>query len=89
MAITIATTISLPDSAMLKPIWKNVLTVVVYGYECWKTTATIKQKLEVFQSKCLCLRRILNITWHNIISNENQGQIPSMTKHFENVADDG
>ena len=69
--------------AMLKTIWKstsiklntklkifrsNILSVLLYGAECWKTTTTIEQKLEVFQNKCL--RRILKIFWPNIISNE-------------------
>jgi endonuclease/exonuclease/phosphatase family metal-dependent hydrolase len=69
--------------AMLKPIWRttslsvhtkirifnsNVLSVLLYGSECWKTTATIERKLEVFQTKCL--RRIMKIFWPNMISNE-------------------
>ena len=60
--------------AMLKTVWRstslsiytkirifksNVLSVLLYGSECWKTTAAIEQKLEVFQIKCL--RRILQI----------------------------
>ncbi|KAK3517624.1 hypothetical protein QTP70_013436 [Hemibagrus guttatus] len=69
--------------AMLKPIWRttslsihtkikifrsNVISVLLYGSECWKTTTAIEQKLEVFQNKCL--RRILKIFWPNTISNE-------------------
>ena len=46
----------------------NVLRVLLFEAECWKTTATIQQKLEVFQSKCL--RRILKIYRSNTISNE-------------------
>ena len=57
--------------AMLKTIWRstglssytkvrifksNVLSVLLYGSECWKTTAATERKLEVFQNKCL--RRI-------------------------------
>ena len=68
--------------AILKPIWRttslsihtkikiyksNVLSVLLYGSECWKTTAAIERKLEVFQNKCL--RRILKIFWPNTISN--------------------
>ena len=69
--------------AMLRPIWRssalsnqtkirlfksNVLSVLLYGSECWKTTVAIEKKLEVFQNKCL--RRILKIFWPNVISNE-------------------
>ena len=54
--------------AMLKPIWKskqlrletklrlynsNVLSVLLYGSECWKLTAKLAHKLETFQNKCL------------------------------------
>jgi hypothetical protein len=68
--------------AMLKPIWRttslsmhtklrifksNVLSVLLYGSECWKTTATIERKLEVFQNKCL--RRIMKVFWQNMITN--------------------
>ena len=68
---------------MLRNIWKtnnlklqtkikifksNVLSVLLYGSECWKTTTTIEHKLEVFQTKCL--RRILRIFWPNVISNQ-------------------
>ncbi|GFS03458.1 endonuclease-reverse transcriptase [Elysia marginata] len=65
------------------PIWKtpnisthtkirifrsNVLSVLLYGAECWKMTNSLEQRLEVFQNKCL--RRILKIFWPNFISNE-------------------
>ncbi|KAL3868729.1 hypothetical protein ACJMK2_041499 [Sinanodonta woodiana] len=68
---------------MLKPIWKtrnlsihtkihifksNVLSVLLYGSECWKSTANIEKRLEVFQTKCLL--RIMRIFWPNMISNE-------------------
>jgi len=68
--------------AMLKPIWRttslsmhtklrifksNVLSVLLYGSECWKTTATIERKLEVFQNKCLL--RIMKVFWPNMIMN--------------------
>ena len=46
----------------------NVLSVLLYGSECWKMTTTISQKLEVFQTKCL--RRIRKIFWPNTINNE-------------------
>ena len=69
--------------AMLRTIWRstglnikkkikifrsNVLSVLLCGSECWKTTVAIKHKLDVFQNKCL--RRIMKIFWPNIISNE-------------------
>ena len=69
--------------AMLRPIWRstglsihtkirifksNILSVLLYGSECWKSTTSIERKLEVFQNKCL--RRILKIYWPNTISNE-------------------
>lgn len=77
--------------AMLKPVWKstslsiqtkirlfrsNVLSVLLYGSECWKTTVTIEKKLEVFQTKCL--RRIMKIFWPNTISNENLRNMANM-----------
>ena len=69
--------------AMLKPIWKskqlrletklrlynsNVLSVLLYGSECWKLTAKLARKLETFQNKCL--RKILGVFWPNTITNE-------------------
>ncbi|GFS00152.1 hypothetical protein ElyMa_002808900 [Elysia marginata] len=68
---------------LLRPIWKtpnisthtkirifrsNVLSVLLYGAECWKMTKSLEQRLEVFQNKCL--RRILKIFWPHFISNE-------------------
>ena len=68
---------------MLKPVWRttnlsihtnikifrsNVLSILQYGAECWKTTVTIQIKLEVFQTKCL--QHFLKIYWPNTISNE-------------------
>ena len=68
--------------ASLRNIWKcrnigvntkirlfksNVISVLLYGSESWKTTKTIIKKLEVFQNRCL--RRILKIFWPNTISN--------------------
>ena len=61
---------------MLKPFWRNrkistetklriyksnVLSVLLYGAECWKVTSSLTHKLETFQNKCL--RNILNIYW--------------------------
>ena len=57
-----------PDFAMLKSIWKswqlklktklrlcnsNVLSVLLYGFECWRLTAKLAHKLETFQNRCL------------------------------------
>ena len=68
---------------MIRSIWKssilntnlririfksNVLSVLLYGSECWKTTKARERKLDVFQTKCL--RRILRIFWPNTIRNE-------------------
>ena len=46
----------------------NVISVLLYGCETWKTTSTIANKIQVFLNKCL--RRILRIFWPNVISNE-------------------
>lgn len=69
--------------AMLRNIWKsktyslktklkiyrsNVLSVLLYGSECWKSTSTINRKIAVFQNKFL--RRIMRVFWPNVISNE-------------------
>ena len=69
--------------AILKNTWKsknistktkvrifksNVLSTLLYGSESWKVTKTINQKLDAFQNRCL--RRILNVFWPNIITNE-------------------
>lgn len=68
--------------SMLKSVWRstnlsfhtkiriyksNVLSVLLYGSECWKMTVAVERKLEVFQNKCL--RRILRGFWPNNISN--------------------
>ena len=68
---------------MLKPVWRainlcvhtktkkyrsNVLSVLLYRAECWKTTVTIRQRLETFQTKCH--QQILKIYWPDKISNE-------------------
>ena len=62
--------------AILNIIWKstkikifksNVLGVLLYGAESWKTIYAIINKLDVFQTRCL--RRILHIFWPQTISN--------------------
>ena len=67
---------------MLRPIWRskqynrktklkmfksNVLSVLLYGAECWRMTETDLNKLETFQNKCL--RQIHGIYYPNMISN--------------------
>ncbi len=69
--------------AMLKSVWRstnlslhtkiriykgNVLSVLLNGSQCWKTTVAVERKLEVFQNKCL--RRILRVFWPENISND-------------------
>ena len=69
--------------ATLKPIWKSkqlrletklrlynsiVLSVLLYGSDCWKRTAKLAHKLETFQNRCL--RKILGVFWPNTITNE-------------------
>uniref|UniRef100_A0A0L8GT52 Uncharacterized protein n=1 Tax=Octopus bimaculoides TaxID=37653 RepID=A0A0L8GT52_OCTBM len=71
-----------PSFIMLNWIWKssilgksieirfyksNIVSVLFYGSECWKTTKSIEKKLEVFQNKCL--RKILKVCWSNMMSN--------------------
>jgi len=46
----------------------NVLSVLLYASECWKSTASIERRLNVFQNKCL--RRILKVFWPVTITNE-------------------
>ena len=46
----------------------NVLSVLLYGSECWKMTKEICKKLDTFQTKCL--RRIRRIFWPEKIRNE-------------------
>ena len=77
--------------AMLKPVWRttnlsfhtkikifrgNMLSIPIYGAECWRTTLAIHQRLEVFQTKCL--QRILMIYWPNTISNGEQRNTAGM-----------
>ena len=58
---------SLSMHTKLRIFKSNVLSVLLYGPECWKTTATIERKLEVFQNKFL--RRIMKVFWPNMITN--------------------
>ncbi|VDP37266.1 unnamed protein product [Schistosoma margrebowiei] len=45
----------------------NLKTVLLYGAETWRTTKAIIQKIQVFINSCL--RKILQIRWPDIISN--------------------
>ncbi len=51
----------------LKLFRSNVISVLLYGCETWRVTATTTSKLQVFVNKCL--RRILKIRWSHRISN--------------------
>ena len=42
--------------------------MLLYGSETWKVAKTTTSKLQVFVNRCL--RRILNIHWPEVISNE-------------------
>ena len=46
----------------------NVNSMLLYGSETWKVEKTTTSKLQVFVNRCL--RRILNIHWPEVISNE-------------------
>jgi len=52
----------------LRIVLSNVKAVLLYGSETWKVTKIITSKLQVFVNRCL--RRILNIHWPEVISNE-------------------
>ena len=59
---------SISQKTKLKLYRSNILSVLLYGAECWGLTAGIEKKLASFHQKCL--RRILNIRWNSYISNE-------------------
>ncbi|VDP39934.1 unnamed protein product [Schistosoma mattheei] len=67
---------NLQDSQDVKTSRQSVL---LYGAEKWRTTATTITKVQVFMSGCL--RKILNIHWPDTISNsllwERTYQLPS------------
>ena len=46
----------------------NVVAVLLYGCETWRTTKEDESKLDVFQHKCL--RKILKVYWPMKVSNE-------------------
>jgi hypothetical protein len=46
----------------------NVKSVLLYACETWRTTSHIARRLQIFVNKCL--RRIMNIKWTDMITNE-------------------
>ena len=55
-------------STKLKLYKSCVVSVLLYGSECWRMTATELSRLKSFHTTCL--RRILRIFWPETISNE-------------------
>ena len=53
---------------LLLQIRSNVKSVLLHGSETWKVAKITTSKLQVFVNRCL--RRILNIYWPEVISNE-------------------
>ena len=45
-----------------------VKSTLLYGSECWTLTQKLEKKLRVFQQRCF--RRVLNIYYPNLVSNE-------------------
>ena len=43
-----------------------VVPVLTYGCESWRTSPAMEKKLDAFENKCL--RRLLNICWHDFRS---------------------
>ena len=58
---------SLSKNTKLKIFNSNVMSVLLYGSDSWKTNAEIERRLTSFQ--CRCLRRILSIKWNTRTSN--------------------
>lgn len=56
------------SSTKIRIFKSNIMPVLLYGCETWKTSKQITHRLQVFVNKCL--RRILRIFWPNKISNE-------------------
>ena len=46
----------------------NVKSVLLYGSETWRLTNTLTLKLQTFANQCL--KNILNISWPEVVSNE-------------------
>lgn len=58
-----------------------VLSVLLYGRETWKLTKGDKEKLDVFETKCL--RRVFKIWWQQLIPNKTVLQMATA----ENISD--
>ena len=60
----------------------NVISVLLYGCETWKTTQGVINKLQVLVNRCL--RKILKLKWTDKIRNEQlwerTGQVPIQTE---------
>ena len=69
--------------SMLMPVWKekcmrlqtklrsfdtNVKSTLLYGSETWRSTKLLTKKLQTLINKCL--RKMLNVRWPEVISNE-------------------
>ena len=65
------------QKAKLRILNSNVLSVLLYGTEMLRVTATDLNKLDVFH--CTCLRRVLRIFWPNHLSNEELRQATGST----------
>ena len=52
----------------LRIFCSNVKSVLIYGSETWKEMKTTTSRLQTFLNRCL--RRILNIHWPDVISND-------------------
>jgi len=68
--------------AKLRVIRINVKSVLLYGSETWKEIKTVTSRLQSFVNRCL--RRILNICWTEVISNEELCRRTEETEVHEN-----
>ena len=84
--------------SMLMPVWKeksirlrtklrifntNVKTALLYGSETWRSTKQLTKKLQTFINKCL--RKILNIRWPEVISNEDLWERTEQSRIEESI----
>ena len=66
----------------LKPVWRsskysmrlklrllnsNVMSILLYASECWKLNTQLEKRVLAFEN--MCLRRILNISWQEKVTN--------------------
>jgi len=59
--------ISVTVSTKLRLYNVYVLPVFLYGAETWSITKAIERRIDAFDQRCL--RRILNITWSECVTN--------------------